>query len=201
MFDEQEIAELLREAEANAKALGMEIGIDHKWRPVRTVYNEASETIVVSVEQRSKMIFERAVFYRHRSERTYRRIGSVRPEIHHENLISSPTRPFVYYSVKHVPRIDEIGEFVSESISVDRFDLTQGVEETVIKNASLQIPQPYSYGWVSQLLSVAADESTIFCSCRLTCPNMFLRHHYWLCSVDLHSLKVALLSRLEAGRL
>jgi hypothetical protein len=196
MPSDEKIKKHLREAEEERQAIASAIAIERDFRPVATIYNHASGIIVTSVERHSADVFDRRLFFRHSSERSYRPLGSPAHDIHYDDLITSPTLPAIYYSVRRITKSERRGEFGRDWLSVDRFDLGQYIAESVITKPGLQLPEPYSRGWVSQLFSVAPDDSAIFCSCGLERPEMG-KVHYWACSIEPRTQRVTLLSRLE----
>lgn len=196
MPSDEKIKELLRKHEEEAEATARAIGIERHFRPVATVYNPASGIIVASVERHSADVFDRRLFFRHSSERSYRPLGSPAPDIHYDDLVTSPTFPAIYYKVRRITKSERPGEFGGDWLSVDRFDLTQQTAETIITKGGLRLPEPYSGGWVSQLFSVTPDDGAILCSCGLERPEKS-KVHYWACSIEPRSQRVTLLSRLE----
>lgn len=161
MPDDDKMEKLKREAEEEHQAIAQAIGIEHEFRPLATVYNSASSILVASVERYSSDIFDRRLFFRHISERTCRPITAPAPDILYDDLITSPTHPVIYYAVKRFTKSESMGEFSGDWLSVDRFDLVRQVAESVFTKDGLQLPEPYSRGWVSQLFSVAPDDSTL----------------------------------------
>ncbi len=196
MPDDETMENLKREADAEREAIAQAIGIEADFRPLVTVYNPASGSIVASVERCSAEVFERRLFYRRTSERAYRPILAPVPDIHYDNLITSATWPVIYYAVNRVTKSERSGEYGGDWLSVDRFDLARSAAESVIRKGGLQLPKPYSGGWVSQLFSVSPDDSAIICACGLERPEKG-KMHYWACSIERHSQKVELLSPLE----
>jgi hypothetical protein len=197
MPDDETIERLKREAEEEGDAIARAIGIERAFRPLVTVYNAASGIIVASVERYSPEVFDRRLFFRHTSERAYRPIDAPSPDTHYDDLITSPTLPVVYYAVRRVTRSERSGGFEGDWLSVERFDLARHVGESVITKGGLQLPEPYTGGWVSQLFSASPDDSAIFCSCGLERPEKG-KVHYWICSIEPRSQRVTLLSRLES---
>ena len=126
----------------------------------------------------------------------YQPINAPAPDIHYDNLVTSATQPVIYYAVNRVTKRERIGGFSGDWLSVDRFDLARQVAETVITQDGLQLPEPYSRGWVSELFGVSADDTLIFCSCGFERSDPG-SGHYWVCSVELCSQRVTLLSQLE----
>jgi hypothetical protein len=196
MADDEKIKAQLRKREEEAEAIGKAIGIERHFRPITTVYNPASSTIVASVERRSTDVFDRRLFFRHFSERSYRPLGSPAADIHYDGLITSPTLPAIYYMVRRITKRERQGEFGGDWLSVDRFDLVQHTAESLITRDGLQLPEPYSRGWVSQLFNVSPEDSAVFCACGLEHPEKGMVH-YWACSIAPRSQKVTLLSQLE----
>jgi hypothetical protein len=193
---DEKIEKVKREREAERLAIAKAIAIEPGFRPLATVYNPASSTIVASVERHSSDAFERRLFFRHVSERTYHPVPSPSPEIHYQDLITSSTLALIYYLVYRVTKDERNGGFSGDWLSVDRFDLTQRLGKTVIAKNAIQLPSPYTRGWVSQLFGVSQDDSMIFCSCGLERPEKG-KVHYWACTVEAGSQQVRLLSRLE----
>ena len=196
MAEDEKIEELKSEAEAEYRAVAKAIGIEHDFRPLATIYNSPSSIIVASVERYSPEIYERRLFFRHVSERTYRPIPSPNPEIHYHDLITSPALPVIYYSVWRVTKDDRHGGFDGNWLSVERFDLIERTGKSVITTNGLQLPALYARGWVSQLYSVSPDDSAIFCSCGMERPEKG-KVTYCTCSIELRSQRITLLSLLE----
>ena len=193
MSDNETVEKLKREMEEIKRA----IGIEPDFRPLTTVYNPASGIIVASVERYSSEVFERRLFFRHTSERVYRPIDTPAPDIHYDNLVTSATQPVIYYAVNRFIKREGIGGFSGDWLSIDRFDLARQVAESVITQDGLQLPEPYSRAWVSEVFGVSPDDSSIFCSCGLERRDTG-KSHYGVCSIELCSQRVALLSQLEA---
>ncbi len=59
MPDDEKIEQFKRKAEAEALAIAKTIGIERDFRPLATVYNTASSTIVASVERYSSEVYEK----------------------------------------------------------------------------------------------------------------------------------------------
>jgi hypothetical protein len=196
MPSDEKSKELLQKAEEEAEAIRKAIGIERHFRPVTTVYNPASGVIVASVERYSEEVFDRRLFFRHVSERSYRPLGSPAPDIHYDDLITSPTLPAIYYSIRRISKSERSGGFFGDWLSVDRFDLAQHTAESIITKGGLQLPAPYSVGWVSHLFSVTPEDTAILCSCGLERREKG-NVHYWACSIEPRSQRVTLLSRLE----
>ena len=197
MTHDEKRKEWLRKAEEERQAIAKAVCIESDFIPITTVYNQASGIIIASVERRSAERLSR-LFFRHSSERSYRPLGSPAPDIHYKDLLTSPTLPVIYYTVWRFTKCPgEQGGYGGDWLSVDRFDLGQHTTDTLITKGSLQLPQPYSGGWVSSLFSVAPDDSAIFCSCGLMERPEKGRVHYWACSIAPRSQRVTLLSRLE----
>ena len=198
MTKDEKIEAYLRKAEQERQAIADVICIERDFKPVTTVYNQATGFIVTSVERLSADVFDRRLFFRHSSERSYRPLNSPAPDIHYDDLITSSALPVIYFTVGRVTK-NESGSigFGGNWLSVDRYDLDRHTAESIITPSGLQLPEPYSRGWVSQLFSVAPDESAIFCACGLERPEKG-KVHYWVCSVEPRSQRVTLLSRLEA---
>lgn len=194
MSDDEKIEKSKREAEEERLAISQAIGIKRDFRPLTTIYNSASGIIVALVERYSSDVFDRCLFFRHISERAYRPIPAPAPDIHYDDPITSLTQPVIYYTVKRVTK--QNGGFGGDWLSVDRFDLARHAAESIITKSGLQLPDPYARGWVSQLFSVAVDDSAIYCRCGLQLPKGG-KVHYWVCSVEPQSQRITLLSRLE----
>ena len=191
-------SEKLERFKWEAEELRKAIGIEHHFRPLQTVYNQASGIIVASVERYSKEAFDRRLFYRRISECVYQQLGSPASDIHYDNLTTSSSTPAIFFTVRRVTPHVKAGEFGGDWLSIDRFDLGTFKAESIITKDRLQLPGPYSRGWVSQLLGVAFDDSAIFCSCGLERPEKG-NVHYWLCAVQPRTQSVTLLSRFEGG--
>ena len=193
---EEKIESLKRVAQEKRKDIGRAIGIDAEFRPLQLVYNGPTGIIVVSVERMSSGIYDRRLFFRHRFEAQYRQLGTPPRDVHHDNVITSLTRPFVYCRATRVTKNDMPGEFSGNWLSVERFDLARQTNESVLSEGGLELPERYVSGWVSQLHGVSSDDAMLFCTCGLQRPNEGDVHH-WLCGVELGRARVSLVSRLE----
>jgi hypothetical protein len=171
-------------------------GFGPGFRPQQLVYNEPSSTLVIAVERMSVDNFERRLFSRRSVERTYSPIGKPPSSVHYSEVVTSLKLPIVYYKATRVAKIDAIGEFASDWLSIERFDLRRNTAKTVIKKNDLLLPEPYNLGWVSQLHGVSSDDTTVFCTCGLQRPKEGKVHH-WFCSIQVKTSKVSLISRLE----
>lgn len=196
MANDEKIEGLKREAEAERRAIAKAIGIEHEFRPLVTIYNSPSRTMVASVERYSPDIYERRLFFRGVSDRTYNPIPSPSPEIHYHDPITSQTLPVIYYSASRVTKDDRHSGFGGKWLSVDRFDLIERTGKSVITTNGLQLPPPYTRGWVSQLYSISPDDSAIFCSCGMERPEKG-KVNYWTCSIEPRSQQITLLTLLE----
>ncbi len=192
----EQINALKREAEEERCAIARSIGIGEEFRPLCLVHNQASGMVVASVERAAAGSFDRRLFFRHTVEGAYRPLGSSRDGLRYDNPVSSPRLPVVYYTVWQVTPGSQGGEFGGDWLSVERFEFGPQSEESVITRGGLRFPEPYEGGWVSQLISVAVDDSVIYCSCGMRRMEN-LKVHYWLCAVEPRTQKVTLLSRLE----
>jgi hypothetical protein len=196
MPSDEKIKALLQKHEQETEATMKAIGIERHFRPVGTIYNSASSIIVASVERHSAHVFERRFFFRHVSERSYRPIASPAADIHYDDLITSPTLPAIYYTVRRITQSERPGEFGGDWLSVERFDLVQHTAEAIITKGGMPLPEPYSNGWVSLLFSVTPDDGAVLCSCGLERREKG-KVHYWACSIAPRSQSVTLLTRLE----
>jgi hypothetical protein len=106
MANDEKIEGLKREAEAERRAIAKAIGIERDFGPLVTIYNSPGRTMVASVERYSPDIYERRLFFRGVSDRTYNPIPSPSPEIHYHDPITSQTLPVIYYSASRVTKDD-----------------------------------------------------------------------------------------------
>ena len=142
MLNNDIIEKLKREAEEEDQSIAKAICIERDFRPLVTVYNQVTGFIVAEVERHSANLFERRLFFRHSSERSYRPLAPPAPDINYDHLITSPTHPAVYYTVTHVTKGEKPGEYSGDWLSVDRFDLTQLTTDTIISKGQLQTAKP-----------------------------------------------------------
>lgn len=194
MPEDEKFEQYKRESEAESQAIAKVIGIERDFRPLTTIYNSASSTVIALVERCSPELHEQRLFFRNASERRYHPIPTLGADINYNDPVSSPTQPIIYYLVHRSTKWND--GFAGDWLSLDKFDLVQHRGENVVTRSGLRLPSPYARGWISQLFGMAADESAVLCSCGLERPEKG-RVHYWACSIDLQTQQVTLFTRLE----
>ncbi len=82
-------------------------------------------------------------------------------------------------------------------LSVDRLDLRQFTAASILTKDKLEVPRNYVEAWVSEIVALGADDSTLTCSCGLQSGETGYVD-YWLSIIELETQKMSLLTKLEA---
>lgn len=134
------------------------------------------------------MQWSQDLYYRHRSSAEYRRIPGSDNQLHYRDVVSSANVPKIFFNVT---RWNELG---GDWASISSFNLTTAELRTELTGANLRDERV----WVSSLVSVRDDASSLFCTVGFEEPlgSGGSIVHYWLCDIRLADFSLTKVSSL-----
>jgi len=167
-------------------------GLPAKGNFVRLVYNEQSQCLVAAFQQKlDENRWTQELYYRHRSSLQYVQVPGSSDQVHYDHVVTAAGAPLIFFNVT---RWDARG---GDWESLSSFNLVSGELRAEVIAASFHEPE-FEKVWISSLLSVRDDASSIFCTVAFeeAFPSGDTKVQYWLCEVRLDNFAVTRIAPL-----
>lgn len=168
-------------------------GVPEGYSRPRVLYNAASESVILEVQNADKKSGPTRLLVRHKDAEVYEPIGSPEEEVSYESAITCETRPIVVFNSMHRTKTGG-GNWVGVNV----FDLMNRSLTVCVSKQNLAVPAPYSGGWIAELLRLSDDACHVYVKAGLE-----MRHEngakmdYYVARMDLKSGQLELVSHLK----
>ena len=200
MFRRLKIWRLKRKYTAKAMAesarIYAEIGMPERIAFKSLLYNRPTGTLIAEIYEHSSEVFARRLYGRRRDERAYRQIGSPSDDISFVNPVTSDTLALLVFSSSRCKKHKD-GFVAGEWEALHRVDLNNWSVDEVASKKNVVLPQPYSRGWISNVLGIWSDGLGIDVVFGLEKPEKG-RVDYFLSKLEFATRAVVPITKLES---
>lgn len=151
----------------------------------KLVFNSKTKSLVVQVSTRSDKNHPKlhSLYFRNVSERKYKRLSPSTSRLSYDDVVNDDRNTFIYTNVNE-RQILNTG-VVSNWDSLSRISLVGDQDVTILTDKkSLTVPDSYNGGWISRILGVSSDGTTLFVVAGLENAGIDRTTiEYWVCNL------------------
>jgi hypothetical protein len=125
----------------------------------RLLYNPASETLILELHGVGDEFLPTRLFLRHKASEAYEQIGNPGEDVSYESPVTCEKQPIVVFNSFQMQKRGD--HWAGDWAAVCAFNLQKKELSVCIAKETLALPEPYTEGWVSELVSLSDDGHTL----------------------------------------
>ena len=179
-----------------------DLGLPDACGPIALAYHEPSRTLVVHVGPVKDKPVGKRLFFRWTTEAKYQPVWDCPANTAIESFALDPSRPLLYFMTFTWTKWDD-GSWAGDWVALYRFDLAEHRCDKLTQRGVLLPTTGYESVWLCEALSVCAEGRSLFCKVGMMTPPLedgSSRADYWIAKLDVTSMKLEPVTKLEALR-
>jgi hypothetical protein len=171
--------------------------------PTTLAYHQPTSTLIAHAGPDDEWPPRNRLYFRRATDTRYQQIAGFADNISIDSFALDPSRPSLYLVTNAYEVNGGEGGAGGDWDGLFRFDLEQHRCEQLTRPGKLRTPAGKDLAWLSDILSVHTDGSTVFCTAGLATSDhsnlmRWQSAEYWLCELDLAGESLRPITRLEA---